>query len=207
MDMKLIKAVIFDLGRVLVDVNVRRLQQFFIEQTGSDDVQQAMRHVMANPVMAQFNTGQIEPRAFYQSLCIDYRLNLSFEEFTLRWCDIFEPVKGMEGVVETLSKQVTLGLLSNTDPLHWGHVRSHYPIMRYFLRPTLSFEIGVMKPHPEIYAAAAKHVAVMPSECYFVDDLAENVRGARAVGMRALQFEGVDRLCEELKKAGLWDSA
>jgi FMN phosphatase YigB (HAD superfamily) len=201
--MESIQAVIFDLGRVLVDVNVRRLQAFFLEQTGVGDTQQALTHIMANPMMAQFNTGQIEPRAFYQGLCAEYGLTLSFEEFAFRWCDIFSSMNGIEDIVEALSKKVKLGLLSNTDPLHWGYVKSHYPMMRYFPSPTLSFEVGVMKPHPAIYAQAAKNAGVTPAECYFADDLAENVDGAAAAGMTTIRFEGVEHFRNELKKTGI----
>jgi FMN phosphatase YigB (HAD superfamily) len=201
--MESIQAVIFDLGRVLVDINVRRLQGFFVEQIGSADAEQMLNHIMANPMMAQFNTGQIEPRPFYQNLCAGYGLTLSFEEFTFRWCDIFSPMDGMEDIVAALSQKFKLGLLSNTDPLHWGHVKSHYPMMRYFPRPTLSFEVGVTKPHPAIYAEAVKHAGVKPAECFFVDDLADNVDGAAVAGMTAIRFEGVEHFRNELKKTRL----
>lgn len=205
--MKSIQAVIFDLGRVLVDINVRRLEAFFLEQTGAGDAPAALSHIMANPMMTQFNTGQIEPRAFYQNLCADYGLTLTFEEFTFRWCDIFSPIDGMEDILAALSQKVKLGLLSNTDPLHWGYVKSHYPMMRYFPSPTLSFQVGVVKPHPAIYAEAAKRAGVTPAECLFVDDLADNIEGARAAGMAAIQFQGVAQFYGELTKAGLWSRA
>jgi glucose-1-phosphatase len=201
--MKPIKAVIFDLGRVLVDVNVQRFRAFFPEETDMDDLQQALSRIMAAPVMAQFNTGCLRPQVFYQRLCEDCNLHLSFDEFVFRWCDIFEPIGEMEGVVEALSQKVKLGLLSNTDQLHWEYIQSHYPLMRYFPRPTLSFEVGVMKPHPAIYVQAAKNVETALTECLFIDDLTEYVDGAAAAGMKAIQFEGAGQLVRELKQSGL----
>jgi HAD superfamily hydrolase (TIGR01509 family) len=201
--MKLIKAVIFDLGRVLVDVDIRRLEAFFCKQVGTQTAWQTLPRIMADPIMAQYSTGQIRSQSFYQNLCADYGLALPYEEFVFRWCDIFSPIEGMAELVAALSKKVGLGLLSDIDPLHWEYIQSHYPLMRYFPRPTLSFEVGVMKPHRAIYAAAAKHAGAEPAECLFIDDLAGNVDGAKAAGMRAIQFEGVGELRKELEKTGL----
>jgi putative hydrolase of the HAD superfamily len=205
--MEPIQAVIFDLGRVLVNVDVERLMEFFCKEAGRRDAFRMLPRIMADPLMAQYSTGQIDSRRFHRVLCGQYGLTLSFDEFALRWCDIFSPMEGMEDIVAALSQKVKLGLLSDTDPLHWEHIKSHYPMMRYFPRPTLSFQVGVTKPNPSIYVEAAKHAGVTPVECFFVDDLADNVRGARAAGMTAIQFQGVGRLCEELTKIGLLSRA
>jgi glucose-1-phosphatase len=201
--MTLIQAVIFDLGRVLVKLHVERLVEFCCRAVGTEDAVQLLSRVMANPLMAQYSTGKIDSCQFYRELCSQYGLNLSFDEFALRWCDIFSPMNEMEPIVETLSRKVKLGLLSDTDPLHWEYVKSHYPLMRYFPRPTLSFEVGVLKPHPAMYAAAIKQVASAPQDCLFVDDLEKNVQGARLAGMNAIQFEGVEHFRNELAKTGL----
>lgn len=201
--MESIKAVIFDLGRVLVDVNIQRLQRFFLEQTAAHDSQEALGRIMTNPVMAQYSRGQVDSRQFHRTLCSQYDLKLSFEEFAACWCDIFSPMKGMEDIVEALSKKVKLGLLSDTDPLHWEHIQSHYPLMGYFIRPTLSFQVGMTKPAKGIYLAAAKNTGAEPSACLFIDDLADNVNGAVMAGMKAIQFKGAGPLSEELGKVGL----
>jgi HAD superfamily hydrolase (TIGR01509 family) len=198
--MGLIKTVIFDLGRVLVNVHVGRLTEFFCKEAG---VQDALPRIMADPLMSQYSTGKIDSRQFHRALCSQYGLDLPFDEFVLRWCDIFSPMDGIEPIVDALSRKVKLGLLSDTDPLHWEYIKSHYPLMRYFPNPTLSFEAGVMKPHPAIYAAAAKHVETLPAECLFVDDLEKNIQGARLAGMTAIRFEGVEHFRNGLEETGL----
>lgn len=205
--MKSVKAVIFDLGRVLVDVNIGRLMKFFCAQIGPENAAQTLPQIMTHPLMAQYSSGKIDSRTFHRVLCDSYGLKLSFEKFAAQWCDIFSPIDGMEDIVESLSKKVKLGLLSDTDPLHWEYIQSHYPMMRHFPRPTLSFEIGMIKPQREIYLAAADNIKTAAAECLFIDDLEDNVRGAKAAGLQAIRFQGVRKLCEVLKKMGLLECA
>lgn len=190
----LINAVIFDLGRVLVQVDTQKLWDFFFTNYADGDVQQALGRIMADPMMMQYSIGRIPTQEFYQKLHDDYRLDLSYEAFVFRWCDIFAPMEGMDSIVAQLSGKVRLGLLSDTDPLHWDFIRRHYPLMQYFPKPTLSFEIGSVKPSRDSYLAAACAVGVPPEECLFIDDLQKNVDGAKAAGMAAIRFEGADPL-------------
>jgi putative hydrolase of the HAD superfamily len=59
-----------------------------------------------------------------------------------------------------------------------------------------SARIGVAKPDPEIFLAAAEHVGVPAQECLFVDDTAANVDAATEIGMTALLYQNVTQLRE-----------
>jgi epoxide hydrolase-like predicted phosphatase len=90
------------------------------------------------------------------------------------------------------------GLLSNfTDSARrvWTEV---YPFIDYFDGIVISAEVGLMKPDPKIYYLAAESVGVQVTEALFVDDFAENIEGARAVGMLALHFTDPDAAQQEL---------
>jgi putative hydrolase of the HAD superfamily len=67
----------------------------------------------------------------------------------------------------------------------------------------LSYELGFCKPEPEIYHEALRRGGVTANQCLFIDDLAENVRGAEAIGMRTIQFQGFDDLNARLRKLGM----
>jgi len=94
-------------------------------------------------------------------------------------------------------------LLSDTDPLHWQHEIDRNPWLGLIERPTLSFETGVLKPAAGAYLAAARNVGVEPTGCLFIDDLEENVTGARQVGMRALHFTDHTKLKIDLVRLGV----
>ncbi len=61
-----------------------------------------------------------------------------------------------------------------------------------------SYEIGVTKPHSEIFQAACNQLNVQPDECILIDDSAFNVAGARDFGMQAIEYQSLERLKEQL---------
>lgn len=190
-----IDAIIFDLGRVLVAIDNRLLTEGLFKGLDPADAQDVARQTMADPAMVAFNSGRIGPEEFYAKMRRTYRLSIPFEEFCNLWCGIFYPMDGMEELVRSLDGKMKLGLLSDTDPLHWNFVRGAYPwIDRLFKKPTLSYKLGVMKPAPAIYLQAARNVGAEPQNCLYIDDLEDNVLGARAVGMTAVRFESVPLL-------------
>jgi putative hydrolase of the HAD superfamily len=64
----------------------------------------------------------------------------------------------------------------------------------------ISGEVGMHKPHPEIFRLGAKRAGVAPEDCVFVDDLRENCEGAEAVGMKAVLHRGAESTVAELEK-------
>ena len=66
-----------------------------------------------------------------------------------------------------------------------------------------SYEIHKVKPNPEIYEALYERYGLNPAECLFIDDLKENIAGARATGMDGIVFESIDQLKTELISYGI----
>jgi len=198
-----IKAAIFDLGRVLIDIDVSRgIFAFFAEQFG-DNPQAVVRKLSTDDLITRYNTGRISPEQFHKALCDKFGLKITFQRFARLWCDILSPVPGMHELVKEINGRVCLGLLSDTDPLHWNYIIRKYRMLRYFRNPTLSYKIGSVKPSAESYLAAAKNVNTPLNACLYIDDLAGNVEGARSLGMDAIQFAGVTKLREELAARGI----
>jgi HAD superfamily hydrolase (TIGR01509 family) len=67
----------------------------------------------------------------------------------------------------------------------------------------LSYEVGVLKPHAEIYEKAIARAGCDAAECFFTDDLAVNVEAARKHGMDAVLFQSAAQLEDELRARGL----
>jgi len=198
-----IEAVIFDLGRVLVQVDVLTLARQVLAGRPHADPSLLIERVMTDPIMAAYNTGRITSVQFHAALCERLGLEVDFDAFRRMWCGIFGPMAGMAELVAELRGRVRLGLLSDTDPLHWGFLRENYPFLAWFERPTLSFQVGAMKPDPRIYRTAIGNVGTACDRCLYVDDLPANVEGARAVGMRGILFEGPAALRRTLAEHGL----
>ena len=111
-----------------------------------------------------------------------------------------------EELFAALKKRYRLLLLSNTNAIHFEMVRENYPLLRHFDHLVLSYKVGALKPSPLIYAEALKHAQCAPEECFFTDDIAAYVEGARAAGIDAVQFENREQIERELKARGVvWD--
>ena len=188
-----IEAIIFDLGRVLISIDSTLLVEKLFKGFDKNDPQFVQR-TMHNEHMIEFNTGRIGPETFHQYMCSDFGLDMDYNTFVPLWCSIFYTMDGMEELVLQLQGHVKLGLLSDTDPVHWPYVKKKWPWLNVFKKPTLSFEIGLMKPDPHIFLIAAQNVDTPPEKCLYIDDLQANVEGARAVGMTAVQFKSVRQL-------------
>jgi putative hydrolase of the HAD superfamily len=197
------KAIIFDLGRVLVNFDIRKgvFKFFNIDFPDNDDA--AVQTFMHQPIFKQYCEGKFTPVEFYENLKTTFNLNVSFEEFKVHWCGIFYPMTGMHELLEKLSKNYRLGLLSDTDPLHWQFVNENYELVKFIPKPVLSFQAKMVKPAKEIFQLAAQSVDCRPENCIYIDDLPKNVAGAESIGMHGIKFVSPEKLIEELNALGV----
>lgn len=198
-----IHAVIFDLGRVLVNIDNGFLVENLFRGMQAADLQELGQKTMRDPAMIEFNTGRIEAAEFHRHMCDHWGLEPDFEVFKKLWCQIFYTMDGMETLITQIAPTVRIGLLSDTDPIHWNYIKTTWPWIGKIANPTLSYEVGVMKPDKGIFLTAAENVSTPPQHCLFIDDLQVNVDGARAAGMQAIQFKTVTALVHDLEKFGI----
>jgi putative hydrolase of the HAD superfamily len=87
---------------------------------------------------------------------------------------------------------VVIGLLTNNDLLALEELDALIPGLPTLMAPHgyASAQFGMRKPDPAIFTAACARIGVAPGRAMFVDDLAENVAGARAAGMAGHVFTG-----------------
>lgn len=91
------------------------------------------------------------------------------------------------------------GILSNLGDSIMDGVLNELPWMRGFDHHTFSHALGLVKPDPAIYAHAAAGLGVPPAAILFVDDREENIRGAIAAGLQAIQYTGHDQFLTQLE--------
>lgn len=193
-------AVIFDLGNTLVSVNFDRVMQNLTGRPSHDVHHEDLDN---QGIMTRWWTGCITPAEFHREICARTGQDLTYEEFVASWCDIFGSIPGMEDLLREVAAVTKVGILSDTDPLHWAFELVQHPWLKLVPNPTLSHEIHQVKPNPEAYLAAAANVGLPPEQCLFIDDIERNVIGARAVGMQAVQFTDVEALRAYLVEAGI----
>jgi putative hydrolase of the HAD superfamily len=79
------------------------------------------------------------------------------------------------------------------------HMRQYAPWFGDFDYVCFSAEVQLAKPEAAIFHACLKVVQASPHECLFIDDRAENVEAARALGMQALKFVSVQELAAQVR--------
>jgi putative hydrolase of the HAD superfamily len=198
-----IKAVIFDLGRVIVPFDFNRGYTRLAPLCGIPAAEIPKR-IAPTGLVPLFESGGIEPRDFVRELSRHLNLDTTYENFCEIWSSIFLPHTLIpESMLIGIARKYRLVLLSNTNAIHFEMVRENYPLLRHFHSLVLSYKVGAMKPLPQIYRRAIEEAGCLPEECFFTDDIPDYVAGARAQGIDAVQFESAEQIEAELRKRGV----
>jgi len=102
-----------------------------------------------------------------------------------------------------LKKNYRLVVLSNTDTMRFSFIKKKFPEILIFDEYVLSFEVGFMKPHTQIYKEALKKAEFPAKECVFIDDREENIEAAAKLGINGIHLGPQTDLEAILKEMGL----
>ncbi len=197
-----IKAVIFDLGNVLVNYDVEKAAKRFSAASGLSTREIWKRFFLSRFEQA-FTRGDISTREFHRSACETLGVSIPLKVFSHYWNDIFWENPGMERLLVRIKKHYPLYLISNTNALHYNHIKKHFKLLRHFDRKFPSHEVGARKPDLRIYRRVLKKIGLRPEETVFIDDMKSFILGARKVGMHAIRFKGRLALLKSLRKLGI----
>ncbi len=199
----------FDLGKVLLSFCHDRRRQQMAAAAGvtPEVIKEVLFLADREPsVLWRFERGDLDDAAVYEHFCRVAGVRPDASALWEAGCDIFGVIEESAALVERLAAAGNrLGILSNTNPRDWAFVtRGQFPFLtEHFEHAVLSFEVGSMKPEPEIFAAAVKRAGVPAEQVFFVDDMPENVAGARAAGLDAVQFTSAGELERDLRQRGV----
>jgi putative hydrolase of the HAD superfamily len=198
-----LRTIIFDLGNVIIPFDFKRGYTALAKHVDYP-AEEISPRIRETGLVERFETGLIEPRPFVDELTRAIGAAISYEQFREMWTSIFLPHTLIPiELVQQLKTQYRMVVLSNTNAIHIEMVRDQYPILSEFDQLVLSHEVKAMKPSPAIYAAAVDAAHAKPEECFFTDDIAAYVEGARAAGIDAEQFLGYDKLVTDLRSRGV----
>ena len=202
----MIRAILLDLGRVIVpfdfSIGYQALQSY------CDASPEVIRERIRNTgLIPEFESGRIESRDFVERLCSATGVTVDYARFCEIWTSIFaRETLISEPFLKQLHAKYRLVLVSNTNAIHFEMIRETYPLLRHFDGFVLSYQVKAMKPAPAIFDAAIQSSRCAASECFFTDDIAEYVEGAKACGIDAVLFENFEQLQRELHTRGVtWD--
>lgn len=198
-----VKAIIFDLGNVLVHIHPDRAMGALADRCAQPV--ERVRQLFLSGIHLQFMAGALTGRQFYQRVRTRLNCPISEQQFREIWALVIgDPKPGMAGLVEKLHERgYDLALCSNTDPWHWDLARQRCPFFQRFSHFFLSFELGLLKPDRRIFEQVLNRLQLAPEQVVFIDDTAENVRAAREVGMRAIQALDAASVVRGLAREGV----
>jgi putative hydrolase of the HAD superfamily len=200
------KAILFDLGRVLIHFDFRRGYRA-LEGLCPYTAEEIPRRLAGTGLVERFETGLMEPREFVHQMRRILDLQVDYEQFREIWSSIFSDILIPESMLEGLGRRYRLVLVSNTNALHFEMLRETYrDLLRHFDDLVLSHEVRAMKPQAEFFQAAVEHAGCRPEECFYTDDIAAYVAAARGMGIDGVVFESRNQLEGEMRGRGIeWE--
>jgi FMN phosphatase YigB (HAD superfamily) len=198
-----IKALLFDLGKVLIDFNfetgVRALHAACsISRNRFEEV------LWDDNWICRYERGEISTSDFHTHLCETADLRMDLPGFCKTWSSVFLPdLIVSEDLLLALKRKYPLILVSNTNEAHLEFIRSKYRVLDVFDHHVLSYEVGSLKPDRKIFEHAISLSGYAPEALFFTDDREENILMARHLGMTAHQFKTQSQLVDALQQAGV----
>ncbi|MDH4276496.1 MAG: HAD-IA family hydrolase [Acidimicrobiia bacterium] len=194
-----ITVVLFDMGGVLVELGS------LPELLGSTiDAERFWPRWLSSPAVRRFERGHCSSDEFAAGAVDDLDLEISPATFLANFARFPRGLfPGAEELVTELMATVEIGVLSNTNQLHWETQPDAEILQRMVTRPYLSYRLGEVKPDEALFRLVLDDLDRPATEVLFLDDNQINVDGARRVGMAAETVKGPGQARKVLGRYGL----
>jgi len=196
-----IRAVLFDLGGVIVRTEYQAPRQHLAESLGMDydDIDKIVFGGGTNGSAARATLGQISEdehwlnvmKILKQPASENERIRAEFFAG-----DIID--RTLLDFLRSIRPKYKTGLISNA----WNGLRNYILREKFddaFEYMVISSEVGAAKPDPKIFQIALEQLQVRANEAVFVDDFIENIEACETVGMKGIHFRDVESAMKQLK--------
>lgn len=184
----MIRNIVFDMGRVMIDYEVR----VFYERFG---IEQSDRRLLTEEIFTSIEWIQMDRGLLDEEDALEIwrrrlpkRLHEQMRKMVLCWNEPIMPIEGMAQLVKELKENgYNIYLLSNATRRqheYWPDI----PGNEYFDDTLISADVKLVKPQPEIFEAAYRKFGIQPEESLFVDDNQANAEASCLTGMKAFVF-------------------
>ena len=196
-----VRAVIFDIGRVLVRLDVSRA---VADLSGGISLSpdELWSLIQTDPRWTDWQEGRMSPHDWHRHITKRLGSSLNFAEFCAAWNRTLDPQPiQSDDLFVALARGKRLALLSNTDPIHVAHLEANFGFFRFFPAAARIYSCSVKasKPSPVVFQAALKALQAKAPETLFIDDILEFVEAARALGLHGIQYQNPGQLRSDLR--------
>lgn len=195
-----IDAVVFDVGRALVDLQFDDFLQFLAGH--GVDVEHVLQ-VIERIDLAAHERGELDSDSLVARIAALGTRPMDPAAVRAQWLGMFVPDEPMFGLARRLLGRHRVFLLSNVGPLHWEHLDRQYGLESLGQGALTSFRAGVMKPAAGIYGQAERQFRLQPARTVFIDDRPENIDAARVRGWHGIHHFDYDSTVAALRALGV----
>lgn len=193
---KIIKNIIFDLGGVIMGLDVPKTIKEF-ERLGIKNVVNDTGHHYTNPIFYDLEIGKISEFEFIEELKRMSVLNPSNNQIREAWnAMILDMPKEKIDILFHLKETYNIFLLSNTNSIHKEKFirevndENNISFNDLFKKAYYSHEVGIRKPDKEVFEFALNDSHLNPRETLFVDDSIDNIKAAENLGIQTYHIDG-----------------
>lgn len=202
-----VAAVVFDVGRVLFEWDLRHLYAKLIADP--HEREWFVRHVVSEPWHFEHDAGRpLQEMLAERKARFPEHAEL-IDAYATRFSEsIPGPVPGSLELVAALAEQgVPLFAITNFAAAFWPPFRDSQPVFRHFRDIVVSGIERLAKPDPAIFQLACRRFGHAPSSLLLIDDNADNIAAARSLGWQVHHFQGAKALALDLTARGLIDGS
>lgn len=198
-----IDAVVFDLGRVLLDWDPRYYYRRFF---GNDE---ALEHFVQQVIPHDWYLEMDAGKPVELAVAERQRAYPEYAGLIERWKEGWPlmmrgPIVGTVDILDALRRGgLRLYALTNFSTETWPLAQARFEFLSWFEDAIVSGEHGIVKPDPRIFELAISRCRLEPAKTAFVDDVPANVEAARACGLCALHFTSPEKLRKDLSSLGI----
>jgi putative hydrolase of the HAD superfamily len=197
-------ALLFDLGRVVINIDFSKALACWAGHAGCPASDLAARFAPDESYF-RHELGEISDEAFFDSLRHKLGIAISHDQFLEGWNAIFAgEMDGISPLLARAARHLPLYAFSNTNRPHVAHFSEVYAqVLTHFRGVYLSSSIGLRKPDAAAFDHVVQAIGLPASRIVFFDDLAENIEGARACGLKAVHVRSVSDIADALTALGM----
>ena len=196
-----ISTIIFDLGGVVLNLDIQQSLRAFSEISDLTE-KDIYNKFVDNDWAIAFEKGEIAPSVFRDSVRSSFNNNLTDAQIDRAWdAMLLELPYARLKLLNNLRPKYQTLVLSNTNAIHvqtFDRIVSATSggklIYDFFDKVYFSNEMGMRKPDPEIYSYVLEENKLDPSKTLFIDDMEENIVGAKSLGIKTVHLTNQDDL-------------
>lgn len=190
-----IKAIIFDMGGVIVDLDIEDCKRAFKEYLGYYRIDELIDPCHQKGIYGDLEEGKISGDEFRRIVLQDSDPGALADNVDKAMWHILTGISPYKvEMLKRLSESYDLYLLSNNNPVCLPRAKAIFedagiPLEKIFRKCFYSFEMKALKPSETFYKAVVREIGIPAEQMFFIDDSQKNVDGAIAAGLPAVYYE------------------